>query len=161
MIKDIRSKWTAIEPDQRRLLSFAILMAAFAVFYIGGVRPAMKTIASTPAKIERGEAALSRIKGLAEQAGALQKTAKVSRAESYASLDASAKKYAGAIALRAVSDTAVATVDKLKGAELSAWITQARMSARAVPSDVDAARDPATGLWSGTITFKLPQGDAR
>lgn len=101
------------------------------------------------------------MQSLQAQAQALQSQPKIGHDEALRALEASVKQGLGASAqLNVVGDRATVTLRNTPADALAEWLAQARVNARAIPSEARLVRntsnptDPA--VWDGTLVLSLP-----
>ena len=95
------------------------------------------------------------------QAAALQALPKISRDDALRALDATVRQQFGTSAqLSVIGDNATVTLRSTPAHELAQWLSQARMNARAIPSEARLTRSTSNpsgqAVWSGAIVMRLP-----
>lgn len=79
----------------------------------------------------------------------------MNREEAQRALEATVAQHLGSGARLVVSgDAATLTLSGVRGDALAQWLTQARVNARAVPSQARLSRN-ASGLWEGSLEVAL------
>lgn len=158
----LRGRWNTLNPRERSLIAGAVLMLALALFWWIGLAPALKTLAQAETRQRSLDAQFQQMQVLAAEAQALQARPKARYDDALRALEASVKQGLGAGAQLAISgERATITLKSVPASALSGWLTQARVNARTVPTEVrlvrSAATTAATGtLWDGTLVLILP-----
>lgn len=146
--------WQGVSRREQRLLWGALVFLLAALLWWLSVAPALATLRGAPAQHQLQDAQQLQMQRLHAQATTLQAQTPLTLSEARRLLDASVKPL-GATAQLVVTGERVTVV--LKGASadaLAQWLTQARLNARAVPSEARLVRS-ATGTWDGTLVLSL------
>lgn len=167
----LQVRWNALARRERAL----VLLASFAVLLLAlwwvGLAPALGVLRSSDAQQAALDAQLREIGALQAQARALQAQPRMQFDDALHALEASVTQRLGVGAQLAVAGNRVSV--NLKGVPadtLAQWLTQARISARAVPAEARLVRSPVpTGTagaapgaaapgptWDGTLVLSLP-----
>ena len=158
----LRGRWNTLNPRERSLIAGAVLVLALALIWWIGLAPALKTLAQADARQRSLDAQFQQMQVLAAEAQALQSRPKARFDDSLRALEASVKQGLGGGAQLVVSgERATITLKNVPASALSGWLAQARVNARAVPTEArlvrSAATTPTTGtLWDGTLVVILP-----
>jgi general secretion pathway protein M len=152
----LRAAWQAQPARQRALIAVAAALIGALLVWQVGVAPALATLRSAPAQHATLSAQLQTMQGLEAQARALQGLPRAGRDDARRALEASVQQQLGAAArLQTAGDGATLTLSGVRGDALAQWLAQARIDARARPSEARLTRN-ATGLWEGTLVLTLP-----
>lgn len=171
----VRAHWLAMAPRAQTLTALAASVVALALIWWIGIAPALRTLRGAEAQQRTLEAELQTMQSLQQQAQALQSQPGLSRDDAMRALEASVKQTLGASAqLNVVGDRATLTLRNTPADALAQWLAQARVNARALPTEARLTRatptppagpaSPALAVaahaaqaaWSGTLVLSLP-----
>lgn len=150
----LQARWDSVSRREQRLLLAALALVLGAVLWWVGLAPALATLRAADPQQRQLDLQLQQMQGLQAQAKTLQAQPFLSFAEARRLLEASVKPL-GATAQLVVTGERVTVA--FKGASpdaLAQWLTQARLNARAVPSEARLVRN-AAGTWDGTLVLTL------
>lgn len=155
MTAALRTAWQAQPPRQRALVTAAaLLLLGVGLWQV--IAPAWATLRSAPQQQAAWATELQRLQGLEAQARALQALPRAGRDDARRALEASVQQHLGASArLQTAGDGATLTLTGARGDALAQWLAQARIDARARPTEARLTRN-AAGLWDGTLVLALP-----
>ena len=154
--------WRGLGTRERSAIALAAVAVVALLTWWLALAPALKTLAQADAQASQLEAQLQSMQSLQAQAKALQAQPKLGRDEALRALESSIKQRLGAAAQFTVQGDSVNLV--LKGASadaLAQWLAQARINARAVPSQArlqrsaSAAPSAAGATWDGSLVLSL------
>jgi general secretion pathway protein M len=151
----VLSWWGRLAGRERGLVAMMLVIVVAAVLWFVGVAPALRTLRSAPSQIAALDAQWQSLQGLALEARSLQGRAPLGRDEAVRELEQSARQRLGTSAQ--VTATADRVTVVLRGAPpqgMAAWLSQARLKARAVATQANLTRGPAG--WDGTLVLNLP-----
>ncbi len=157
--------WTKLATREQRWISIAAWLVGLAVVWWLGLAPAIKTLRAAPAQHAAVDAQLQAMRAQAAQAKDLRGQRAISYDEALRNLEGSVKKTLGTGANLAINDTrANLSLKNVNADALAVWLNQARIDARAVPSEARITRSmPASASstatmtsWDGTIVLNLP-----
>ncbi|MFM9901014.1 MAG: type II secretion system protein GspM [Polaromonas sp.] len=174
-----RARWAALAPREQTLVSGAAAVVLLAVLWWVAMAPALKTLQNAEAQRRTLDAQLQTMQSLQVQAQALQSQPGVNHSDALRALESSVKQGLGATAqLNVVGDRATVTLRGTSADALAQWLAQARVNARALPSEARLTRtaaapvpaaapgaaaavstavaDDAVPLWSGSLVLSLP-----
>ena len=160
---DLAARWQALGERERRLLLLAAVVVGVALLWWVALAPALAVLRAAPARHAALDAQLSSMLSLQAQAKALQDQPKMGGDEALRALDAAVKeRLGGAAQLSVVGDRVTVNLKGVSADALAQWLTQARVNARAVPSEAKLQRNPGSGgkagvLWDGSLVLSLPQ----
>jgi len=159
----LQVSWDALATREKRLVVAAVALVAMALVWWIAIGPALQTLRSAAASHQSLDAQLQQMKALAAQAQALQSQPKAGLDESLRALEAATSQRLGAGArLSVVGDRATLTLRNVPAEPLGQWLAQARINARALPSEARLVRSAApagatsNASWDGTLVLSLP-----
>lgn len=161
-LEAIQSYWRQMKPREKRLTLIAGSFVFLAVLWWLALAPAIKTIRQAPEQQRKLDGQLQIMQGMSSEAKALQNQPKLGLDDAQAALQSSVTQRFGSTAQLSVSgERATLTLKNANPQELAQWLTQARVNARAVPSEVKLSRSAnATAgkvAWDGTLVLSLPK----
>lgn len=153
----LRTRWEALAPREKILAGGATALVAASLIWMLLVSPALTTLRTAEAQHRALDAQLQRMRSLQAQAQALQAQPKQNPEDAQRLLDLAVKQRLGASARMVVAgERATITLSGTPPDALAQWLTQARVNARALPSEARLSRNSA-GLWEGTLVLALPR----
>ena len=169
----LQARWTAMAPREQTLVRMAVTVIAVALVWWVAITPALRTLGSAEAQQRILEAELQTMQSLQAQAQMLQSQPAINRDDAMRALQASVTQTLGASAqLNAAGDQATLTLRSTPAEALALWLAQARVNARALPTEVRLTRavapsspspspspspsGPPAAAWSGTLVLSLP-----
>ena len=169
----LQARWDALAGRERLFLLLAATVVAAAALWWLALAPALATLRAADAQHRALDAQLQQMRSLQAQATALQSQPKLGGDDAQRTLDALLKQKLGASAQMSVAgDRASITLKGANADALAQWLTQARINARAVPSEVRLVRSAMSGsgsaapgaaasgagnaVWDGTLVLNLP-----
>ena len=169
----LQARWDALAGRERLFLLLAATVVAAAALWWLALAPALVTLRAADAQHRQLDAQLQQMRSLQAQATALQSQPKLGGDDAQRTLDALLKQKLGASAQMSVAgDRASITLKGANADALAQWLTQARINARAVPSEVRLVRSAMSGsgsaapgaaasgagnaVWDGTLVLNLP-----
>ena len=157
----LSQRWTAASPREQRAIRSAGVLVSLALVWWLLVAPPLRTLTQGPAEQRKLAVQLQKMEDLRTQAVALQALPKISRDDALRALDTSIKQQLGASAqLNMLGDSATVTLRNTPANALAQWLPQARMNARAIPSEARLMRSntnpPGQAVWTGNIVMRLP-----
>lgn len=152
----LKVRWQRLAPREKNLVAAATLLLAVALLWWLALAPALATLRSADEQHRTLDAQLQRMLGWRAQAVALQAQPRQSHEEALRLLEASVKQHLGASGRVAiVGERVTVTLAGTPADALAQWLTQARVNARALPSEARLGRN-AAGTWDGTLVLSLP-----
>ncbi len=152
----LRERWQAQPRRQQAMVAIALGLLAGALVWWVALAPALSTLRDAPQRHHALDQQLQRMRSLQGQAQALQSLPRVGRDDARRALEASVAEQMGLAArLQFTGDGATLTLSGVRGEALALWLAQARIDARARPSEARLSRN-AAGLWEGTLALQLP-----
>lgn len=150
------SAWQGLAPREKLLTAAAAGLVAFALLWWLAVAPAVATLRAADEQHRQVDAQLSRMLALQQQAKALQAQPKQNYDESLRALENAVRQRLGTTARMMVAGERVTlTLTATPPEALATWLAQARVNARALPSEARLTRSAAGG-WDGTVVLTLP-----
>jgi general secretion pathway protein M len=155
-IAPLRGRWEQLAPREKTLVAGAAGLVAAALLWWVAIAPALNTLRSAEAQHRVLDAQLQRVLGLQAQAQAMQSQPRQNHDEAVRLLETSVRQRLGTTARITLSGERVTlTLAGTSADALAQWLTQARVNARALPSEARLNRN-AAGLWDGTLVLTLP-----
>ncbi len=152
----VRSRWDGLAARERVLVGGAAALIVVALLWLIAMGPALRTLRTAEAQHRALDSQLQRVRGLQEQAQALQAQPKQNYEESLRLLELAVRQRLGTTARMAIAGERVTiTLTGAQADALAQWLTQARVNARALPTEAQLSRN-ASGLWEGTLVLSLP-----
>ena len=157
----LRERWAAANPREQRLMRSAGALVGLALVWWLLVAPPLRTLTQGKTEQHRLDVQWQKMQNLRMQATALQALPKISRDDALRALETAVKQQLGTSAqLTVLGDSATVTLRSTPAHALAQWLPQARMNARAIPSEARLMRSntnaPGQAVWSGTIVMRLP-----
>jgi general secretion pathway protein M len=152
----LRARWQALPGRERTMAAAAIAVLAAALMWWIALSPALGVLRSANEQHRALDTQLQHMRGLQQQAQALQAQPRQNRDEALRRLELSVRQKLGTTARTAVvGDRVSVTLTGTPPEALAQWLTQARVDARALPGEARLTRN-AAGLWEGTLVLSLP-----
>lgn len=141
----LRARWAALAPRERRLVGWAATLVLLALLWWLALAPALRTLTVARTEHARLDAQLQQMSTLAARAQALQGQPKATREDAQRALEASVRQQLGANGqLAGAGPGGGEGVNVLlRGAPadaLAQWLAQARGNARALPREAHLTR---------------------
>ncbi len=169
----LRQRWEALGAREQRLVLGAAVVVVAALLWWVALGPALTTLRLAKDQHPQLDAQLQQMQSFKAQATALAAMPKVSVDESRRALESSLKQtLATSAQMVMVGNRATVTLKGASPDALAQWLLQARINARAVPTEVRlvkaAAASPTPGgspaasaanpvRWDGTVVLTLPE----
>lgn len=152
----LRTRWEGLGSREKLMVAAAVALVAAALAWLLLLGPALSTLRSAQEQHRTLDAQLQRMRGLQQQAQALQSQPRQNADEARRQLEQSVTQRLGTSArLVAAGERATLTLSGTAPDALAQWLTQARVNARALPSEARLYRNSG-GLWEGTLVLTLP-----
>jgi general secretion pathway protein M len=152
----LKARWESLTPRDKGWVAGAGVLLALVLVWVIALAPALATLRTAEAQHRALDAQLQHMRGLQAQAQALQAQPRQSREEALRMLELSVRERLGTTARSVVAGERVTiTLAGTAPLALAQWLTQARVNARALPSEARLHRN-AAGLWEGTLVLTLP-----
>lgn len=151
------TQWARLAPREKLMVGAAAGLVLLALFWWVAVAPALAVLRTSDEQHQSIDAQLARMRALQQQAQSLQSQPKQNPDESQRLLEASVRERLGTTARMVVAGERVTlTLTGTPAEALATWLNQARVNARAVPSEARLSRG-ASGGWDGTVVLALPR----
>jgi general secretion pathway protein M len=148
--------WRGLAAREKMLAVAAAALVALALLWWIAIGPALAVLRTADTQHAALDQQVSRMRSLQQQAKALQSQPKQGYDESLRQLEEAVRQRLGTTARMTVSGERVTlTLTAAPPDALATWLTQARVNARALPSEARLNRG-ASGGWDGTIVVTLP-----
>lgn len=152
----IRQRWEALAPREQLWVAAAGAVVAAVLVWLVAVAPALATLRTAEQQQRALDAQLQQMRILQAQAQALQAQPKQNREEALRLLELSVRQRLGTTGRTLIAgDRVTVTLAGAAPDALAQWLSQARVNARALPSEARLNRN-ANGLWDGTVVLTLP-----
>ena len=151
----LQARWNGISRREQHLLLAALALVLGALLWWVALAPALATLRAAEVQHQSLDAQLQQMQRLQQQAKTLQAQPRMAVDDARRVLEASVKQQFGATAQMVVAGERVTVT--LKGASadaLAQWLAQARLNARAAPTEARLVRS-GTGAWDGTLVLSL------
>jgi general secretion pathway protein M len=153
---ELAAAWTQRQPREKRLLLAAGLVIAVALAWLA-IAPAVRTLKATPAQLAALEAQLQAMQRLADEAQALRGTPPVPMEQGRVALQASAARLGDKARVSLQGERAVLTLTGLPAEQLTGWLAEVRINARARVVESQLQRTPEGG-YAGTVVLAFGSG---
>ena len=167
MLGMLHDYWRQMKPREKRLTRTAGGLGLVALLWWLALAPALKTLSQAPEQQRKLDAQIQAMQSMSAEAKALQNQPKLGLEEAQKALQSSVTQRFGAnpnsAQLSMAGERATLTLKNANPQELALWLTQARVNARALPSEVKLNRSAAanTGAnstgWDGSLVLSLPK----
>lgn len=164
----LQARWQTLAAREQTLILSAAGVVGLALVWWLLIAPPLATLRQADAMQRSLDAQAQKMQVLQAQALTLQSQPKLSRDDALRALEASVKQRLGAGAqLNTLGDRVSVTLKNIPADALAQWLVQARVSARAIPSEARLVRSanpaipPVPGsrtpvAWDGTLVLSLP-----
>jgi general secretion pathway protein M len=152
----LATAWNARQPREKRLLLMAALVIAAALAWLA-IAPAVRTLKTTPAQLAALETQLQAMQRLADEAQALRGTPPVPMEQGRVALQASAAQLGDKARVSLQGERAVLTLTGLPAEQLTGWLAEVRINARARVVESQLQRTPEGG-YAGTVVLAFGSG---
>lgn len=153
----LAAAWAARNPRERSMLILAGAVLGSYLLWAVALAPAIRTVRSTPAKLDLLDVQLQTMQRLAAEATELRATPPLPAEQSQAVLTAAAARLGDKAKLVLQGPRAVLTVNGMAADELTAWIAEVRAGARARVIESQLNRTP-QGLYAGSVVLAVGGG---
>ena len=152
----LSARWQALAAREKMLVAATVAVVAAALVWLIALSPALGILRSANEQHRALDSQLQHMHDLQQQAQALQAQPKQSHDEALRRLELLVRQRLGTTARMAVAGERVSiTLTGTPPDALAQWVTQARVDARALPSEARLSRNTA-GSWEGTLVLSLP-----
>lgn len=156
MMQTYLSYWRQLKMSEKRLILAAFWLILAALLWWLAIAPALKTIKEAPAQHRALDAQLQSMRALSAEAKNLQSQPKLGLDEAQKALQSAVtQRFGTAAQLNLTGERANLTLKNANPQELALWLTQARVNARALPSEAKLIKSG--DGWDGTLVLNLPK----
>jgi len=152
----LRTQWEGLRPREQAMVAAASVLVTATIVWLVLLGPALGTLRTAETQRRALDAQLQQMRGLQAQAQALQAQPKQNYDEALRQLELSVRQRLGTTARMVIAGERVTlTLTGTAADALAQWLTQARVNARALPSEAHLLRN-SNGQWEGTLVLTLP-----
>lgn len=156
MMETYLSYWRQLKMSERRLILAAFWVILVALLWLLVIAPALKILKDAPEQHRALDAKLQSMRALSIEAKTLQSQPKLGLDEAQKALQSTvSQRFGSAAQLNLSGERATLTLKNANPQELAQWLTQARVNARALPSE--AKLNKIGDGWDGTLVLNLPK----
>jgi len=145
--------WRALAPRERQGALLALVLVGAALLWFVAVQPALRTLRTAPAAIDRLDAELQQMQRLATESRTLRAAPPVAPAQAAAALQAAATRLGAKVKLVQQGGRATLTLSGVDGEALRGLLAEARSTARARPIEAQLVR--AGAGYDGTLVLAV------
>ncbi|WP_082567521.1 type II secretion system protein GspM [Pelomonas sp. Root1217] len=145
--------WQALGERERFAVGAIGLLLGLLLAWSVLLAPALRTLKTAPAELDRLELQLQQMQAQAQEALALRAAPPVPADQAQAALKASVDHLGAAARLNLTGDRAVVTLTGVAPELLQGWLGEVRSAARARPVEAQLTRGPKG--YSGTLVLSL------
>ena len=162
VLDTLQGYWRQMKPREKRLALIAGIVVFLAIMWWLALAPALKTLRQAPEQHRNLDAQIQTMQSMSSEAKGLQNQPKLGLEEAQAALQSSVTQRFGSTGQLSLSgERATLTLKNASPQELAQWLTQARVNARAVPSEVKLSRSANATAgkvgWDGSLVLSLPK----
>lgn len=152
----LKERWEGLAAREKAWVAAAGGLVAALLVWLIAVAPALSTLRNAEQQQRTLDGQLQQMRILQAQAQALQAQPKQNREEALRLLELSVRQRLGTTGRTLISgDRVTITLTGAAPEAVAQWLSQARVNARALPSEARLNRN-ASGLWEGTVVLTLP-----
>lgn len=148
----LQMRWNAMAQREQRLVLAALALLLAALLWWVGLAPALASLRAAEKQQSLLEAQLQQMQRLQLQAKGLQAQPRMAFAEARRLLEASVKPLGATAQLAVTGERVTVTLKGASADALAQWLAQARLNARAVPTEARLLRN-AAGSWDGALVL--------
>ena len=155
----LQARWSGLAARERAWIVAALALALAGLLWQLMLAPSLKTLRTATAQAATLDAQLQRMRSLQAQASALQKQAPLTHDEAVRALNLATRQTLGGTAQVSVNaDRVSVTLQSARADALATWLAQARLNARATPTEARLTHVATAGgvVWSGVLVMGLP-----
>lgn len=150
----LQVRWNSLPRREQRLVLVALALLLVALLWWVCLAPALATLRSADKQHQLLAVQLQQMQRLQAQAKTIQAQPRLALLEARRLLEASVKPLGATAQLMVAGERVTVTLRGASADALAQWLTQARLNARAVPSEARLVRS-AAGTWDGTLVLTL------
>ena len=157
MLSELQARWRLVGRREQRLLLAALALVLLTLLWSVALAPALATLKAARQQRVVLDAQWQQMQRLQAQAKVLQAQPHINSDDARRLLEASVKPLGAAAQLVVAGERATVTFKGVSADALTQWLAQARLNARAVPSEARLVRGAAgaAGTWNGTLVLTL------
>ena len=148
------ARWHSISRHEQQLVLAATALVLLALLWWLALAPALAMLRSASQQHPLLDAQLQQMQRLQAQANTLKAQPRLPFSEARRLLEASIQPLGTAAQLVVQGERVTVTFKRVSADALAQWLAQARLNARAVPSEARLVRS-ATGTWDGTLVLTV------
>jgi general secretion pathway protein M len=158
----VQLQWDRLAARERRSVLAAAALIGLALLWWVALAPALRTLRGAEVQHQLLDAQLQTMHRLQAEAQALQAQPKLGFEEAVRALEASVRqRFGGTAQLSVVGERATVNLKGASAETLAQWLAQARIDARALPSEARLLRSPGAvppsgPTWDGVLVMSLP-----
>jgi general secretion pathway protein M len=152
----LRERWQALAPRERSIVAALGWLLGLLLLWFVAIAPALRSLHTTPARLDELDKQLQQMQHLAGEAAALRALPPVGGLQSQAALKAATDALGPAARLILGGDRATITFTNATGTQVRDWLAEARSAARVRPIEANLTRGPQG--YSGTVIVQMPGG---
>ena len=150
----LQARWSGASRREQQLVQGALALLMLALLWWGGLAPALSTLRSADRQHRLLGAELQQMQRLQLEARALQSQPRLAFDDARRILETSVKPFGATAQLAVAGERVTLTLKGVSADVLTHWLVQARLNARALPSEARLVRS-AAGTWDGTLVLNL------
>ncbi|MDB5891327.1 MAG: hypothetical protein JWP47_2158 [Polaromonas sp.] len=160
VLAPVQTRWQAIAPREQALITAAAWLIGLALIWWLLMAPPLRMLGQADAQRRSLDAQVQKMQALQAQAQTLQSQPKLSREEAVRALESSVRQRLGTAAqLSVTGDRATLAFRSVPADALAQWLTQARVNARAIPSEARLSRaSPGAAASAAPAAAGAPRG---
>ncbi|MDR7269050.1 general secretion pathway protein M [Pelomonas saccharophila] len=147
------AQWQSLGERERFALGTVGVLLGLLLAWSLLLAPALRTLKTAPAELERLELQLQQMQAQAQEAQTLRAAPPVPPDQAQAALKASVEHLGAAARLNLTGDRAVVSLNGVAPEQLQGWLGEVRAAARARPVEAQLTRGPKG--YSGTLVLSL------
>jgi general secretion pathway protein M len=145
--------WRARTPRERQAVAVVAAVLLLFVFWSGLVQPALRTVTSAPAQLDKLEVQYQKMQQVAAESTVLRAAPRVSPTQTTVALKTATDRLGERGKLVVQGDRATLTLTNLSPDALRGWLLEVRSGARARPTEAQLQRTPQG--YTGTLGLAL------
>jgi general secretion pathway protein M len=145
--------WRARTPRERQAVVVVAAVLLLFVFWSGLVQPALRTVTSAPAQLDKLEVQYQKMQQVAAESTVLRAAPRVSPTQTTVALKTATDRLGERGKLVVQGDRATLTLTNLSPDALRGWLLEVRSGARARPTEAQLQRTPQG--YTGTLGLAI------
>ncbi|HXE23021.1 MAG TPA: type II secretion system protein GspM [Rhodoferax sp.] len=155
----LKARWDGMAARERTLVRCALVLVGAALLWWLCLAPALQIVRTAGAEHLALQARLEQMKALQAQALSLRAQPRIGYDDALRALRASVQVFGEHAQIGVAGERATVTFRGIPADALAQWLVQARLNARALPTDARLTRArgaPGFANWDGTVVLALP-----